>query len=189
MGAEGWGLEGVSVHVMIQKRKMEIYHGLIMFPYNSQFVECYCRTVSCFCSVQESKHNLNIHVHITTLQKLFFLINKMFKSKEMSRGFYKHRSFPDYLRKFHFKHCAVNLWMEVLKELILQKLNFYEIHLLLLLNNSFRCNSQTEGKLINVKRKLSKQKQLWIHTVDDQCVYKTQWYIPSRKSTNTKFAN
>lgn len=79
----GWGGKVVSVHVMIQKRKMEICQGLIIFLCNSQFAECYCRGVSCFCSVQESKYNLNIHVHITTLQKLtgFFKINKWFNSQ------------------------------------------------------------------------------------------------------------
>lgn len=43
--------------------------------------------------------------------------------------------------------------MKAHKDLILQKLNFYEIGLLFLLNNCFRYNSQTASKPANVKRK------------------------------------
>lgn len=57
--------------------------------------------------------------------------------------------------------------MKAHKDLILQKLNFYEIGLLFLLNNCFRYNSQTASKPANVKRKLSKEKQLWISIIDN----------------------
>jgi len=80
--------------------------------------------------------------------------------KEISKDFHTRRFFSDYLRKVYFKHHAVKFLIKPHKDLILQKLNFYEISLLFLLNNCFPYNSQTASKPTNVKRKLSKQKQL-----------------------------
>lgn len=87
-------------------------------------------------------------------------------TREISRGFYTRTFLSDYLKEVHFKHYAVNLWMKAHEDLILQKLNFYEISLLFLLNKCFRYKSQTASKPTNVKRKLSKQK-LWLSTIDN----------------------
>lgn len=70
-----WMWQGMNftLCVMIQKRKMEIYHVLIIFLYNSQFAERKRLFCNSFCSGQQSKHNVNIHVCIIILQKLKYI--------------------------------------------------------------------------------------------------------------------